>query len=97
AAEPVVAPTAATPPSRSPSRRASWIGIGIATCCALVVGALLGAGISMGGAARRRSADHDRDRRLLPARRGESADRAHRPAGARVLHQLARRLPRSRR
>ncbi|HXS91831.1 MAG TPA: hypothetical protein VN705_20905 [Steroidobacteraceae bacterium] len=50
AAEPVVAPTAATPPSRSPSRRASWIGIGIATCCALVVGALLGAGISMGGA-----------------------------------------------
>jgi hypothetical protein len=50
AVEPVVAPAAATPAPRSPSRRASWIGIGIATCCALIIGALLGAGFSMGGA-----------------------------------------------
>lgn len=47
AAEPVVAP-AAEPAAQA--RRANWIGIGIATCCALVVGALLGAGFSMGGA-----------------------------------------------
>ncbi|HKQ13172.1 MAG TPA: hypothetical protein VJT80_07035 [Steroidobacteraceae bacterium] len=44
------APVAAVAAQPSPSRRASWIGIGIATVCALVVGALLGAGFSMGGA-----------------------------------------------
>jgi hypothetical protein len=49
AVEPVAAPAAAAAPP-SPSRRASWLGIGIATCCALVVGALLGAGFSMGSA-----------------------------------------------
>jgi hypothetical protein len=49
AAEPVVASVAESAP-RAPARRANWIGIGIATCCALVVGALLGAGFSMGGA-----------------------------------------------
>jgi hypothetical protein len=49
AAEPVVAPVA-EPAPRAPARRANWIGIGIATFCALVVGALLGAGFSMGGA-----------------------------------------------
>ena len=49
AVEPIDAPAvAAVPPS--PSRRSSWLGIGIATCCALVVGALLGTGFSMGGA-----------------------------------------------
>ena len=36
-------------------------------------------------------------RQLLPARRSESADRSHRPAGTRVLHQFARGLSRSRR
>jgi len=49
ATEPVVAPVeTSTPPV--PVRRANWLGIGIATCCALIVGALLGAGFSMGGA-----------------------------------------------
>jgi hypothetical protein len=51
--EPVVEPTApavAAPTPRAPSRRASWIGIGVAICCALVVGALLGTGFSAGGA-----------------------------------------------
>jgi hypothetical protein len=50
AAEPVVAP-AETITAPVPARRANWIGIGIATCCALIVGALLGAGFSMGGGA----------------------------------------------
>ena len=49
AAEPVVAPSETTPPP-VPARRANWLGIGMATCCALIVGALLGAGFSMGGA-----------------------------------------------
>jgi hypothetical protein len=49
AAEPAVA-TAETTPAPMPARRANWLGIGIATCCALIVGALLGAGFSMGGA-----------------------------------------------
>jgi hypothetical protein len=49
AVAPVVAPVA-EPAPRAPARRANWIGIGIATFCALVVGALLGAGFSMGGA-----------------------------------------------
>ena len=50
ATEPVVAPVeTSTPPV--PVRRANWLGIGIATCCALIVGALLGAGFSMGGGA----------------------------------------------
>jgi hypothetical protein len=51
--EPVVepiAPAVAAPTPRAPSRRASWIGIGVAICCALVVGALLGTGFSAGGA-----------------------------------------------
>lgn len=47
AVEPVAATTA---PPVAPSRRASWFGIGIAVCCALVVGALLGTGFSAGGA-----------------------------------------------
>ena len=47
AVEPVAATTA---PPVAPSRRASWLGIGIAVCCALVVGALLGTGFSAGGA-----------------------------------------------
>lgn len=47
AVEPVAATTA---PPAAPSRRASWLGIGIAVCCALVVGALLGTGFSAGGA-----------------------------------------------
>ena len=47
AVEPVAAAAAATP---APLRRANWIGIGIAVCCALVVGALLGTGFSAGGA-----------------------------------------------
>ncbi len=47
AVEPVLVPAA---PPRAPLRRASWIGIGIAICCALVVGALLGTGFSVGGA-----------------------------------------------
>ena len=52
---PVVEPVAARAPATAtgpapPSRRASWIGIGIAICCALVVGALLGTGFSAGGA-----------------------------------------------
>jgi hypothetical protein len=37
-------------PAAAPPRRANWIGIGIAICCALVVGALLGTGFSAGGA-----------------------------------------------
>ena len=37
-------------PGAAPPRRASWLGIGLAICCALVVGALLGAGFSAGGA-----------------------------------------------
>jgi len=48
-AEPAVA-TAETTTPPVPARRANWLGIGIATCCALIVGALLGAGFSMGGA-----------------------------------------------
>jgi hypothetical protein len=50
AAEPVVAPVETSTPPPVPARRANWLGIGIATCCALIVGALLGAGFSMGGA-----------------------------------------------
>ena len=49
ATEPVVAPVETSAPP-VPVRRANWLGIGIATCCALIVGALLGAGFSMGGA-----------------------------------------------
>jgi hypothetical protein len=50
-AEPVVAPVVDTTTVQpAPARRANWLGIGIATCCALIVGALLGAGFSMGGA-----------------------------------------------
>jgi hypothetical protein len=44
------APAAVAPTPRAPMRRASWIGIGVAICCALVVGALLGTGFSAGGA-----------------------------------------------
>lgn len=47
--EPAVAPAETIPPP-VPARRTNWLGIGIATCCALIVGALLGAGFSMGGA-----------------------------------------------
>ena len=50
AVEPVAAPIAPAAVTPAPSRRASWIGIGIAVCCALVVGALLGTGFSAGGA-----------------------------------------------
>jgi len=38
------------PPPSAPMRRANWLGIGIAVCAALVVGALLGTGFSAGGA-----------------------------------------------
>ncbi len=48
AVEPVVE-TVAAPLVASP-RRANWLGIGIAICCALIVGALLGTGFSAGGA-----------------------------------------------
>src|SRR5688572_15158826 len=47
---PAVAPAAEpAPTTKTPSRRASWIGIGIAACVALVVGTLLGMGFSAGG------------------------------------------------
>jgi hypothetical protein len=39
----------ATPPATA-ARRANWLGIGIAICGALIVGALLGTGFSVGGA-----------------------------------------------
>jgi hypothetical protein len=39
----------AAPPA-PPARRASWLGIGIAVCGALIVGTLLGTGFSAGGA-----------------------------------------------
>lgn len=42
--------TVAPVTAASPVRRASWLGIGIAICGALVVGALLGTGFSAGGA-----------------------------------------------
>ncbi len=49
--QPATEPAAATQsPPTAAARRASWLGIGIAICCALVVGALLGAGFSAGGA-----------------------------------------------
>src|SRR3954471_22808752 len=41
-ARPVAEPVETTP-APVPARRTNWIGIGIATCCALIVGALLGA------------------------------------------------------
>jgi hypothetical protein len=50
-AEPAVAAPAAAPAAAPVlTRRANWVAIGIATCCALVVGALLGAGIAASGA-----------------------------------------------
>jgi hypothetical protein len=48
AVEPVGETVAA--PTVAPPRRANWLGIGIAICCALIVGALLGTGFSAGGA-----------------------------------------------
>lgn len=49
--QPAVEPVAATAsPPPAPPRRANWFGIGIAICCALVVGALLGTGFSAGSA-----------------------------------------------
>ncbi|HKU15934.1 MAG TPA: hypothetical protein VJQ52_16185 [Steroidobacteraceae bacterium] len=49
---PLVEPAGASPPivSVAPTQRASWLGIGIAICGALLVGALVGAGFSAGGA-----------------------------------------------
>jgi hypothetical protein len=43
-------PATAAPTTAAPARRANWLGIGVAICGALVVGALLGTGFSAGGA-----------------------------------------------
>ncbi len=48
--QPAPAPVIEAPPPAVAPRRTKWLGIGIAACCALVVGALLGAGFSAGGA-----------------------------------------------